>query len=342
MTTLRPARRALAALALGAALLAGPPAQAQIRAINGLPRPSLLVVSPAGAKVGTTVEVTLSGLHLEQPEKLLFSNPAIKAELVTVPPPPVDPKTKQPPLRGRRGMAAGAPTTCKFKVTVPANVPAGHLDLRLVNKWGVSNPRVFVVGDLAEVMEKEPNNDADQSQRIDLNTTVNGAINNPTDVDYYVFSAKKGQRVLLSCLATSIDSRLQPALTVYDSKDRELAANRNYARDDALADFTAPEDGDYHVRVFQFAHTFRQPLPVPLPPGTQDYFYRLSVTTAPWIDAVYPPVLEPGKAATVTVYGRNLPGGKPDPAAVADEVTLEKLTVKITAPAEADARGKLR
>src|SRR5205814_1701449 len=41
----------------------------------------------------------------------------------------------------------------------------------------------------------------------------------------------------------------------------------------------------------------------------------------------------------VTVYGRNLPGGKLDPAAPADDVVLEKSTVTITAPA--DGRGKL-
>jgi len=38
-------------------------------------------------------------------------------------------------------------------------VPLGTHELRLVNKWGVSNSRSFVVGDLPEVMEKEPNNE---------------------------------------------------------------------------------------------------------------------------------------------------------------------------------------
>ena len=38
----------------------------------------------------------------------------------------------------------------------------------------------------------------------------------------------------------------------------------------------------------------------------------MSITTAPWIDAVYPPLIEPGKSAKLTVYGRNLPGGEPE------------------------------
>jgi hypothetical protein len=39
------------------------------------------------------------------------------------------------------------------------------------------------------------------------------------------------------------------------------------------------------------------------------------------------------------VYGRNLPGGKPDPAAVLDDAVLEKATLTVTAPA--DGKGKL-
>src|SRR5262249_45484849 len=108
---------------------------------------------------------------------------------------------------------------------------------------------------------------------------------------------------------------------------------------DALADFTAAEEGDYHIRVFQFTHTFRQPIPGGIPGGASDHFYRLSVTTAPWIDSVFPRAIEPGKTVNVTVYGRNLPGGKPEPGAVADDVTLEKMTLSVTAPAQ--GRGKL-
>src|SRR4051794_10736562 len=119
MTTLCPARGKLWVLAgLAFTFLAGQPAQAQQRAVNGLPRPSLLVVSPAGGKAGTTVEVTCAGQPLEEAEKLIFSNPAVKSEFVPEPPPPVDPKTKKP--RPRRGMVLSAPTAVKFKVTIPA------------------------------------------------------------------------------------------------------------------------------------------------------------------------------------------------------------------------------
>src|SRR5262249_58612930 len=70
-----------------------------------------------------------------------------------------------------------------------------------------------------------------------------------------------------------------------------------------------------------------------------DPSYRLTITTAPWIDSVVPSVIEPGKTATVTVYGRNLPNGKLDDTAKVDDVPLEKITMNVTAPAA--GKGKL-
>ena len=118
MTTLRSRGnvRALAALALFAALGFVPPAQAQ-RNPSGMPAPRLYQLSPAGAKAGTTVEVIVAGRHLEDAQKLVFSNPAIKAEFVAPAKPEIDAKTKKP----KPVMGALPADLFKFKVTVPAD-----------------------------------------------------------------------------------------------------------------------------------------------------------------------------------------------------------------------------
>ncbi len=314
------------ALTLAFAFLAARPAVAQAPPGTSLPSPRLFVLTPPGAKAGSTVEVAFTGIDLEEPQAMLFSHPGIKVEpILPPPPPPPDPKKPKP------ATPPPAPTVTRFKVTIPADTPLGPHDVRLVNKWGVSNPRAFVVGDLAEVMEKEPNNDVAEAQRVALNSTVNGAIAAPTDVDYYVFAGKKGQRVLVSCLAAGIDSRSHPEIQVFDARGRLLASGRNYQSTDALADCPLPEDGDYQVRVYEFTHT----------QGSAEHFYRLSISTTPWIDAVHPCVLEPGKATTVTVYGRNLPGGKPDPTALDGDRVLEKITASITVPSDPEALHRL-
>ncbi len=319
-------RRCLALLLVGAGLLLTSRTDAQQQIGSNLPAPRLLTVMPPGGKIGSTVEVTFTGTDLEEPEHLLFSHPGIKAEMVAAPEPPPTPQPT--PKKGRRQGMMGKPSVSRFKVTLAANVPPGIHDVRFVNKWGVSNPRAFVAGDLNEVLEKEPNNDVEQAQRVELNATVNGSMAAPTDVDYYVFAGKKGQRVVFSCLASSIDSRFHAGLEVYDSKGKQVASGRDYHDNDALADCTLSADGDYYVRLFHFTHT----------QGTAEHFYRLRISTAPWIDAVFPCAVEPGKTTAVTVYGRNLPGGKLDPSAVVEDRVLEKITVNVTAPTDAGQR----
>src|SRR5262245_60296267 len=137
MTTHRTARPACTFALLAAALALASPAHGQQRNPSGLPAPRLWQVNPPGGKAGTTVEVVLAGRNLDDPTKLVFSHPGLKAEFVAAPEPKPDPKDKKP----RPGMAAPSTDFAKFKVTIAANVSLGHHDVRLVNKWGVSNPR---------------------------------------------------------------------------------------------------------------------------------------------------------------------------------------------------------
>jgi hypothetical protein len=310
-----------AAVLLAAGLAA--PAAAQQPPGPGLPQPRLLIVHPAGGQAGTTVEVALTGNDLDDPQKPLFNHPDIKAEPVG------GPQATKPVKPAQGGQPALMET--RFKVSIGANVPVGTYDVRLGSKHGISNPRAFVVGDVPETTEKEPNNDVSEAQEIPLNSTVHGAITTPTDVDYFRFAGKKGQRVVVSCLTTSIDSKLHAEVQVYDKAGTQLGRNHNYRDGDALLDVTLADDGEYLVRINSFAYL----------QGTAEYFYRLTVSTAPWIDAVFPPVVEPGKATQVTVYGRNLPGGQPDPEATVDGRVLEKIAATVNAPGDAAAQQRL-
>ncbi|MCI0680718.1 MAG: PPC domain-containing protein [Gemmataceae bacterium] len=284
------------------------------------PPPRITVVMPPGAKAGATVDFTVTGQELNNVEGLYFSFPGARVEVLAAADAPKDPKAKT------KGGKAPAVMNRKFRVAIPGNAPLGTHDLRVVTKGGVSNPRAFVVGDLDEVVEKETNDDVPVAHRIELNTTVSGVISTPTDVDYFVFTGRKGQRVVVSCLTTSVDSKLPALVQVFssDAAARQLGFSRGYANNDAVADALLPADGDYYIRVCSFTYT----------QGGPDYFYRLSVGTAPWIDAVFPPLVEAGRGTKVTVHGRNLPGGVLDPKATLDERPLEKAVVAVKAPGD--------
>ena len=291
--------------------------------------PRINYVMPMGGQAGTTLDFSVIGQDVKEVTGLHFNFPGVKVETGTSEATDLPKKGKGKGNKG--GMQGQNLTTNRFKITLPANAPLGIQDVRIVTKSGISNPRAFVVSDHKDIVEAEPNNDVPQAQRIDINTTVNGVITTPTDVDYFVFAGKKGQRVVCSCLSSSIDSRLQTGLEVYSANGANLGSNRGYANNDALVDATLPADGDYYVRVYSFSYT----------QGGVDHFYRLTITTAPWIDAVFPPVVVPGKDVPVTVYGRNLPGGKLDPSMTINDRPLEKAVITIKAPSDAMARAAL-
>ncbi|MGL6074311.1 MAG: hypothetical protein ACRC8S_09130 [Fimbriiglobus sp.] len=309
-----------------------------------LPQPRITSVFPMGAKFGSTVEVTIMGTDLDDPSTIRFSHPGITGELIVPPEPKVDPKAKTPPMP-KNTKKGPPPTTAKFKVTVDAKVPPGRYEARVISKLGVSNSRLFTVDRYEEVSETDLNDDAVsevpfaaisgvvgqitpkntvRAQRLVLNSTLNGLINNQTDVDYCVVRGKAGERMLASCLASSIDSRARPFVEVFDTNGKRIGFNRNYLENDALADVTFPADGDYFLRISEFAYQS----------GGPEYFYRLTLTNGPWIDAVYPPVVMPGSTTPVTIFGRNLPGGKPVPNQTLDGQKLESLQTTITAPKE--------
>ena len=277
-----------------------------------LPIPQLKNVFPCGARQGTSVEVEVGGTNLDETTKLYFSNPGITAELISDP--------AKPPAR--------------FKVTVAPEVPLGDYDIRAIAKLGISNPRAFAVGDLPEVNETEPNDSRDKANRVPLNCVINGRVNPTEDVDWYVFPAKKGQRVIIECRAWRLDSRLDGMMTLYNSAGKELVTSQDEnIRDqkrDPFIDFDAPEDGDYLVKFSDFMYN-----------GGPDDFYRLSIGTQPYLDFITPTGGKPGTTVPITFYGRNLPGGEKTEVKVNGR-PLEKVVREIAIPADPAAITDMR
>jgi hypothetical protein len=264
---------------------------------------------PAGGQAGTTVNLKITGDDLDEARQLVFSHKGISATRTTVEPGP--------------GQTGPQPSADTFQVNIAADVPPGVHEVRVLGKFGLSNPRAFAVGNLPEIMETEPNNVPKQANPVALGTTINGTCEGP-GLDYFKFSAKKGQRVIIDCWAFRIDSRLDGTLVLYDATGRELERDHNTNRRDPLIDFTVPADGDYLVSLHD--HTFGYYAV----PG--ECFYRLSISTAPYLDFLFPPAGLPGSKGEYTLYGRNLPGGKPAPGVTLGGKQLEMLPVTIPLP----------
>jgi hypothetical protein len=267
-----------------------------------LPSPRFDRLTPLGAAAGSSVEVEVVGADIEAAKTLLFDHPGIKAEYV----------------KDR-----------KFKVTVSAEVPAGTYDARLVARWGISNPRLFAVSrGFTEVVEKEPNDEPATAQIVAVNSIVNGTSDQGRE-DVFRFTAKKGQRVVVECAAQRLDSQLDGVLALTDADGKLLASNGDYFGKDPLVEFFAPRDGEYFATLNDLSFRGGQP-------------YRLLISDRPHVENVFPRVVEAGRAASLTVFGRNLGNGsKPSPFLVND-LPLDSLNESITPPNDVLKRGLFR
>lgn len=272
-----------------------------------LPNTRLDSVFPAGGQVGQTVEVTITGDNLDEAHRLHFSHPGITAQAKMSEPSEFQPEKK--------------PVDGKFLVTIKPDVPPGVYDMHVIGRYGISNPRAFQVGTLKETVEKEPNNDVENPMTVELNSTVNGQAD-ARNWDYFKLPLKKGQKVVVDCWAHRIDSRLDGTMVLFDAAGNELQRSNEYNRHDPLLAFTAPADGDYYAVLYDFMYG-----------GGPEYYYRLTFSSGPYVEFVIPPAGEPGKAGKFTLYGRNLPGGKPAEGMQSGGQPLEQLTVDIQVPA---------
>lgn len=248
------------------------------------------------------VKIT-SGADLQGLRELVFSHPGITAVQ----------NAAEPILLIK-------PFVHQFTVTIKPDVPPGLYEVRAIGTHGISNARVFVVGDLPEQIEKRPNQTWEQASELSVGSVVNATVDNQSR-HYFKFTAKKGQRLFIDGQAKRIDSRLDVTLVLYDQEGRELQQNRSARRRDPLIDFLVPSDATYWIKVYDSLYG-----------GGVEYFYRLNVSTRPYVDFIFPPAGRPGTTSTYTLYGRNMRGSTLASDVAIEGSSLEKLAVQIHMP----------
>ena len=274
-----------------------------------LPTTKLWTVYPAGAKIGAKTQIQLGGQDLEDVTAVYFSHPMITAKPVFG---AVDEFTGQ-----------SKPVANTFEVSVGNGTPPGIYEIWAEGRFGLSNPRRFVVSKSTEVVESAGNSKPDQAIELKLNEAVHGRVD-ANARDHFKFTAKAGQSYAVNCWSGKIDSRLHSVLTVAAPSGNQIA--RSLDRNSAIVHFKAESDGDYIVTVED--HTFR---------GGSEYFYRVAVQQGPYVDAVWPPVvhvddLTKENKASVHLIGRNLPSGEDAGLAIGKQ-KLHQLKAEVTLPA---------
>ncbi len=124
----------------------------------------------------------------------------------------------------------------------------------------------FRLVNLDNVNEVEPNEDVAHATKGPAPAAFNGVISSRQDLDYFGFTAMKGQVFDISVYARRLRSELDPILVVYNAKGGGIASNDDAGGPDSALRFTVPADGEYFLRVYD--HLGR---------GGAGFFYRIEV-----------------------------------------------------------------
>ncbi|MBI3465729.1 MAG: PPC domain-containing protein [Planctomycetes bacterium] len=267
--------------------------------------PDLKYLYPAGAQQGQTVELTAAGSFAQWPVQTWVDRPGVAV--------------------------TPAADKGKLTVTVAADAMPGLYWMRLHDREGASPPCPLIIGSLPEVLEEEPNDHFRKPHRLAFPAaTVNGRLRGRRgeEVDTYAVELTKDQTLVASLEANStLASPVDAIMQIVSAEGFVLEENEDLRGLDPQIVFRAPADGTYLVRLFGFPATPTSRIDFA---GDEAFVYRLTLTTAGWIDYTLPLAIERGRPSTVAVHGWNLP-------ADATTLTVEPLDETISAAA-IDAR----
>ncbi len=234
--------------------------------------PSLGGIAPRGGQRGTEMLIFFNGARLSDAKDIFFYSPGFELKKLEV----------------------VNDNQVKATVKIAPDCRLGEHAMRVRTATGISELQTFWVGALPVIAEKEPNGDFAAPQKIPLDVTVQGVVNNE-DVDYFAFEAKKGQRVTAEIEGMRLGTTLfDPYVAILDSKRFELAASDDcpLLGQDAVASVVIPADGTYIVQVRESAYG-----------GNGACNYRLHVGTFPRPTAIVPAGGKLGEEVEVRFLG---------------------------------------
>jgi Bacterial pre-peptidase C-terminal domain len=253
-------------------------------------------IFPAGGQRGSTVHVKVGGLFLHQSCGFELLGPGVQfaKELKRVPTLWFEGPLLPLPDSQR---AEDYPKDMAGEIKIAKDAPLGLRNWRLWTSQGATPSMKFMIGDLPEIVENEIDGDP-VPVKVTLPVTINGRIFPREDVDVWTFAVKKGQSVWCEVHAARLGSPLEARLEIRDAQGRRLAESDDRRGADPRARFVAPEDGEYQVRIFdgQFQ-------------GGQAYIYRLTLTSDPVIERVFPLGGKRGSTVALQLSGQSVAAG---------------------------------
>ncbi|NBV23711.1 MAG: peptidase [Proteobacteria bacterium] len=144
---------------------------------------------------------------------------------------------------------AGGLMTQTFSLPQPNRFKYGVF----AERKGLSTPsyNMVRVSSFGNVNEKEPNDDVKSATAHtgSLPIAFNGIIDKKGDVDWYRFTAKKGETYDINVYARRIRSQLDTVLVLADADGKTINSNDDSGGADSYLRYTFPKDGEYTLKV---------------------------------------------------------------------------------------------
>lgn len=217
--------------------------------------PKINEIRPVGVQRAATMELTINGSGLA-------GNPSLVAPF------PFEAKVKPNSDGGN----------FRIDLNVPTSVAVGVYAVRVKTDDGLSNPFLLAIGQVPQVAEAEDNSTFEQAQAVPSPIVVEGQCAG-TDVDYFRFPGKKGQKIVVDAQCARVGSGVDPQirLTTAGRKFVEAADDTPGLLTDARLSALLPEDGDYVVELSDSKYQ-----------GGGRPIYRLLIGPVPVAAEVYP------------------------------------------------------
>mgnify|MGYP006272758413 FL=1 len=240
--------------------------------------PTLTHIFPAGGRRGTKVTVTCSGAF--DWKKVGVWSPGVKSTVLK--------------------------ESGKLEIEIPKDLAADRTWIRLHTDEGASPVVPFLLGDLPETVENEPNNRPSETKPLAIPVVVNGALAKG-EVDSFAVDLKKGQALVAALDAnTRLGSPMDAVLQVVSPAGAVAAENHDHLGLDPRLAHVALADGIHMVRVFAFPSMPDSSISFA---GSASYVYRLTLTTGPFATHAAPVAVSLGKPGAARPEGWNIPKG---------------------------------
>lgn len=262
-------------------------------------------IYPSGGERGTTTEILVGGLNVNNASGAIVSGAGVKVEVIAG----EENKSNAKKKKGKRLDDQSSPQLAdqvKLRITIDKDAEPGLRDLRLQSTTGVSNKLNFEVGQYPNLLENS--NNQKSATKIEKYPVVLCGQVMPGEIDRYDFSAQKGlnlvavvkARALIPYIADAVPGWFQSVISIKNSKGKEVAYCDDYRGNvDPVLFFTVPEDDNYTLEIRDAIYR-----------GREDFTYRIDFGEIPYLKSIYPTVGRVGKKCDLILDGVNLKTNK--------------------------------